>query len=526
MATQAELQTLQSLVSNVLVDGVTNAEAQRGLESANRIGVTPQRLALLSGLPETEVRAAIENFSPGNALLNYDTGFTNPITAPASLPATNPGGTATPPPGNTPRNSDTSFTGDQVLTAQAQGQNLFNNNPGSLGFNDLNPIVTGADNVQQTAIPEFLKPILADAANVQQGALQSSLALLSQDNALLSPFNQNQNAALALQADLARNDPNNFLGTTQNVLQEAALGEEVVPLFNRGRTLLESPDIINRLQTMGSTNPLEAVRGEMDSLAGIARGDNNIGGVGRSALESTAQGDFLYGGEGFNAALDAATRAAMPGINSRFAMGGSGAVDGGLAQTARTQAVADAFARQYGQERANQLAAGNQLLSDQGRRTSQQIGAAGQLGGLALGNNAQMQSALGTALRGNQAAGGALSSAANQERARQLNAALKLPQVGLLNSQLLGQVGDRQQAQETARRQANAQAMSQLLNNSFGAINPNSLFGNITSVTQSNNSALQGLGGALSGARIGSMIGGPMGAGIGAIGGGLLGAFG
>jgi|TARA_B100000925_G_scaffold287582_1_gene267113 hypothetical protein len=528
MATQAELQALQDLVNNVLVDGVTNAEAQRVLESANNIGVTPQRLALLSGLPETEVRAAIDQFSPNNPLLNYDVGFTNPITTP-SAPAANTATTAattpaaTAPAANAP---DISFTGDQVLTAQAMGQNLFNNNPGALGFNDLNPIITGSDNVTQTAIPEFLKPILADAANVQQGALQSYLTLLSQDNALLSPFNQNQNAALAMQADLARNDPNNFLGTTQNVLQEAALGEEVNPLFNRGRTLLESQDILGDLRNMGRSNPLEIVRGEMDSLAGIARGDNNISGVGRSALERTAQGDFLYGGEGFNAALDAATRAAMPGINSRFALGGgSGAVDGGLAQTARTQAVADAFARQYGQERANQLAAGNQLLSDQNRRTSQQIAAGGQLGTLALGNTAQMQNALNTALRGSQNAGTALANAANQERARQLNAALRLPQVGLLNSQILGSVGDRQQAQETARRQANAQAMQNLLTGSFGAINPNSLFGNIQSVTTNQNRGLSGLGGALAGAQLGTMVPG-LGPGVGALAGGLLGAFG
>ena len=122
----------------------------------------------------------------------------------------------------------------------------------------------------------------------------------------------------------------------------------------------------------------------------------------------------------------------MPGINTTFAMGGSGAVDGGLAQAARTQAVADAFARQYGQERANQIAAGNrlldnqtqraqqqltagnQLLSDQGRRLSSQIGAGSQLGSLALGNTAQMQSALTNALRGRQAAGSVMANVANQ----------------------------------------------------------------------------------------------------------------
>jgi len=69
-------------------------------------------------------------------------------------------------------------------------------------------------------------------------------------------------------------------------------------------------------------------------------------------LTGTLNGDYLYGGAGFNAAVDAATRKAMPQINSQFER--AGAFNSGLADVAKTQAVADAFASQYGDERANQ----------------------------------------------------------------------------------------------------------------------------------------------------------------------------
>lgn len=69
-------------------------------------------------------------------------------------------------------------------------------------------------------------------------------------------------------------------------------------------------------------------------------------------LTGTLNGDYLYGGQGFNAAVDAATRKALPQINSKFE--GGGRLNSGLAKTAQTQAIADAFASQYGDERTNQ----------------------------------------------------------------------------------------------------------------------------------------------------------------------------
>lgn len=63
----------------------------------------------------------------------------------------------------------------------------------------------------------------------------------------------------------------------------------------------------------------------------------------------TTRGSYLYGGEGFNQAVDAASRKILPQVDSAFES--SGRFNSGLAKTAQTQAIADAFASQYGQER-------------------------------------------------------------------------------------------------------------------------------------------------------------------------------
>ena len=66
----------------------------------------------------------------------------------------------------------------------------------------------------------------------------------------------------------------------------------------------------------------------------------------------TIRGDYLYGGEGFNAAVDAATRKIIPTLSSTFNNGGRGS--SGLAQQAIAQALSDSFAGRYGEERSLQ----------------------------------------------------------------------------------------------------------------------------------------------------------------------------
>jgi hypothetical protein len=69
----------------------------------------------------------------------------------------------------------------------------------------------------------------------------------------------------------------------------------------------------------------------------------------------TIRGDYLYGGAGFNAAVDAANRKILPAVNSAF--NGAGRLHSGLSDVAKTQAMSDSYAGLYNDERARQDAA-------------------------------------------------------------------------------------------------------------------------------------------------------------------------
>jgi len=365
--------------------------------------------------------------------------------------------------------------------------NLFGNNPGALGFSDLNPLVTGAENTTQTAIPEFLKPFLAQSVDASQGAMAGLTQLLARDNALTSPFNFLQEQAQQQALGVA-GGAGGFIPQAQDAFREIADSTDIVEMFNEGRELLKNPQGFSGLQQFGATGP------QMNTAA-------------QNALEQTAGGNFLYGNPGFDAAVQASIAQAMPNINSGFALqGGAGALSGGLRDSAIAEVTANAFAREFGNER------------------NRQLGAANALNDFGLSSGGQQLSALNSLVGAQQNAGNTIAGIANADRSRQLQAAAALPQLGLLNSQITGQVGDARQAQEERTKLGQVQAMQNLLNSSFGNINPNALFGNINSVQSSSNTGLSALGGAMAGNSLaGSLgVGGPWGA----IAGGLLGAFG
>jgi hypothetical protein len=154
----------------------------------------------------------------------------------------------------------------------------------------------------------------------------------------------------------------------------------------------------------------------------------------RQTLEQTAGGDFLMGGRGFDAAVDAAVRAAMPKVSSMFGRAGAGAATGGLAQESIGRAAIDAFAGQYGQERQNQLGAANALESLGLARGGQQMDAASILAG--LGSN---------------------------ERNRQMAAAGMLPDIAMADFNVLSGIGQQQQDLNQARINNPMNAQLQLL---------------------------------------------------------------
>jgi len=184
-----------------------------------------------------------------------------------------------------------------------------------------------------------------------------------------------------------------------------------------------------------------------------------------NANAATARGDYLYGGSGFNAALDAAQRRIQPQVQSMF--GKFGRSNSGLANIGMTQALADSFASQYGQERANQMNA---------------IGMLPQMANLAYLDSNKLSEV------------GGFRQAMDQQG---INEAMARHQ--------FGQDSPWEQLQRY-------QAMTQPYLNAGGTQ---------TSPLYQNKGAGM-LGGAMAGAQIGSMFG-PWGAAIGAIGGGILG---
>ncbi|ANO50849.1 hypothetical protein BA177_06180 [Woeseia oceani] len=217
------------------------------------------------------------------------------------------------------------------------------------------------------------------------------------------------------------------------------------------------------------------------------------GGVlpGTDALQNTANGDFLFGGDGFNAAVDAAVRAAQPHILSTFGSAGAGGASGGLAKTAIGKSAIDAFASQYANERANQLGAASSLANFGLGDRSSRLNAINTAGGIAQGENAQRLNAAGM-----------LSGLADTERSRQLMAAGQLPDIGLLDSNLLQQVGDRQQGQEQREIEGPMNAQLQLLMAALNGLPISSLLGSTTTQTTEADPFAQILGGAMTGLSI------------------------
>lgn len=96
----------------------------------------------------------------------------------------------------------------------------------------------------------------------------------------------------------------------------------------------------------------------LNAQSGILNAANNnvLSRDAQDMIDKTLRGDYLTGGAGFNAALDAAKNKIIPEVQSTFAS--RGRTGSGLAQTAEASGIGDAFAKLYEDERQNQLRAG------------------------------------------------------------------------------------------------------------------------------------------------------------------------
>ncbi len=220
----------------------------------------------------------------------------------------------------------------------------------------------------------------------------------------------------------------------------------------RDMSSILSPEVMAAL-TGGSPNTIpESVR---SALTGAAQ----TSGVGLDQLESTARGDFLFGGPAFDAAVQASIDSALPQIRSIFGGAGAGAGTGGLAQSAVGDAAVRAFAGQYGNERNRQVGAADRLL---GRNldSSRLLASIG-------------EGEAGRTLAGNQVVAGLT----GDERGRSLQAALGLPGASLFPSEVLRGLGLEEQMLNQRRIDAPIQAQQALLASIFQGFRPSETFG-------------------------------------------------
>lgn len=348
----------------------------------------------------------------------------------------------------------------------------------------------GGSSKSRVKIPKFLRPLYRTGASSAVDSIQNLNSLMDPNAEFVADFSPLQDYARALGVDRALGG-GDFIPTAQQTFLDAARGtdlSEYIPA--ESLSTLErlasggggvDPAVLERLQDMvdqGIEIP------GMDRLAAIGGGVNDIS---RGALEATARGDYLYGGEGFDRAIDAAMNRIRPQLATTFGGAGPGAGTGALAQTAIAQAVADTFAGQYGQERGRQLGAAESLAGLDFTDRGQQADIASTLAQLGLaGTNTELGAAdLLSSILSNQrdselSAADRLAGIAETERTHQLNAAANLPGIATADIALLNELGAEEQAQRQAELDAPRMAQMQLLSQLLG-IPFESLLGSNTS---------------------------------------------
>lgn len=292
--------------------------------------------------------------------------------------------------------------------------------------------IGGGKNTQESStkvdIPDFLRGFLEQGAGTAGSALGRASQLAGGD--VVAGFTPDQLQGFQQGRDVA-GGAGGFLPTAQNQFLETAQGRNLQDVLG--------PEAFQALSSFSGGRGLDQFMdpGALSTLQGASE----IPQEAEDALRATAGGDFLFGGQGFDQAVGAAQRAATPGIISGF----GGRAGSGLARHAVEQSAIDAFARQFGAERGNQLGA-SQFLSNRGTGAAQALGQFG---------SQEAQRGLG--------AGQALAGASGQERNRALNAAANLPGIGLAGSNILQNIGRQIQQQNQFGIDAPMNAQFQLL---------------------------------------------------------------
>ena len=219
-----------------------------------------------------------------------------------------------------------------------------------------------------------------------------------------------------------------------------------------------------------------------NALSGLNQlATNDPSNQGINTLQKTASGDFLSGGQGFDAAVQAAVNSATPHIASAFG-GTAGGLSGGLARQAVGDTAIDAFASQFGQERKNQLNAAGALNQNTLQGSSALAGLGGDERSRGLSSAGQLA--------------GLTGQLNNSDQQRALQAAGQLPNIGLAGSNILQGVGDQLQGQEQSEIEGPIAGFQQLLQYALGGLPISDLLGSKTSGSSKTFSqGIQGSGG-------------------------------
>jgi hypothetical protein len=278
--------------------------------------------------------------------------------------------------------------------------------------------------VNEVTVPDWLQPFVTQATGTATDALAGATALTNEDR--VADLTPEQLEGLSLMQNMLGSD---YFTTAQSTFMDAAQG--------MGQGFL-SPELQNYFGSQ-DVSTADTINQYRDAL-GFTQNQ-----TAQDALEGTARGDYLYGGEGFDRAVQASMNTALPQIASAFGGSVGGASGAGLSRAAVGEAAVDAFAGQYGQERRNQLGAAGTL--DAGGRFDRSL-----YSGLAEGQKNR-------AMQGNQFLG----SMTNAERNRQMAAAAGLPDIGMLDANTQMQIGEYLQNQQQREIDAPLQAQLQLL---------------------------------------------------------------
>lgn len=336
-------------------------------------------------------------------------------------------------------------------------------------------------------IPKFLRPLFEEGADVVQTGIEDLQTLSDPLREFIAGFTPQEKLAQALATERALDDTGD-INLAQNIFRRTAAGVPTSRFLPEASTsTLEAlaggstdPEIRARLAEIMNAGDLAGT----DALAGIESGVNDVT---REGLEATARGDFLYGGDAFDQAIEAAMRKFRPQILSTFGGSGPGGYNSTLAQEAIGQAFADTFASQFSTERGRQLSALESLaeldFADRGQRAD----IAALRGDVDLAGRSSARDAA-TSLAGIDSAdaGTRLSAAdrlavyGDRERDRQIGAAAALPDVATADINLLTGVGEDIRELEQARLDAPRDAQLEMLQILFPGLNLNSLLGNKT----------------------------------------------